>query len=195
MDEVTSTMSDVPTLTSRRLLLRQMEMSDALEVQRLAGDRAVAATTSLIPHPYPDGEAERWIRSQAEDRNRGTGAVWAITRREDGVFVGAVGLSINTDCNHAELGYWVGVPFWNNGYVTEACGLVLDYAFEQRQLRRVVAHHFSSNVTSGRVMQKLGMTHEGTLRKHFRKWGEYVDCVFYGILREEHLADNTGSNK
>lgn len=181
---------ELPELMSNRLLLRQMTLVDAADVQRLAGDRAVAATTSLIPHPYPDGAAEQWIASQAEERAKGTGAVWAITRREDQAFVGAVGLNINTECNHAELGYWIGVPYWNKGYVTEACRLALDYAFTQRGLRRVHAHHFASNAASGRVMQKLGMTCEGTLRQHFRKWGEYVDCVFYGILSEEHLANH-----
>jgi [ribosomal protein S5]-alanine N-acetyltransferase len=183
----------LPELISDRLLLRRMTPADAADVQRLAGDRAVAATTSLIPHPYPDGAAEQWIASQAEDLEKGAGAVWAIIRREDEAFIGAIGLNINIECNHAELGYWIGVPYWNKGYVTEACRLVLDYAFNQRGLHRVQAHHFASNTASGRVMQKLGMTCEGTLRQHFRKWGEYVDCVYYGILRDEYLASNPGS--
>ena len=186
-------MADLPQLASRRLLLRQMTLSDADDVQRLAGDRAVAETAALIPHPYEDGEAERWIKSQAHDRDSGAGAVWAILRREDELFVGAVGLAINRDCQHAELGYWIGVPYWNNGYVTEACRLVLDYAFNDRKLHRVLAHHFSTNTASGRVMQKLGMTYEGTLREHFCKWGRFVDCVYYGILRDEYFANQTST--
>lgn len=178
--------TELPELFSKRLQLRRMTLADASDVQRLAGDRAIAATTSLIPHPYPDGAAEQWIESQADDLTQGTGAVWSIFRREDDQFVGAAGLNIDLESNRAELGYWIGVPYWNNGYVTEACQAVLEYAFMKRALHRIVAHHFSNNPASGRVMEKLGMKREGTLRQHFRKWDDYVDCVYYGILRDEY---------
>jgi [ribosomal protein S5]-alanine N-acetyltransferase len=62
------------------------------------------------------------------------------------------------------------------------------YAFEILDVHRIYARHFGRNPASGRVMQKLGMTQEGLMRKHFLKWGDYQDIVYYGLLREEWAA-------
>lgn len=164
-----------------------MTLDDAKDVQRLAGDERIAATTALIPHPYPDGAAEEWISTHAGEFAAGTSVVWAITLAGTGELVGAIGLVITAEHERAELGYWIGVPFWNHGYVTEAARLVLRFGFQTQQLNRIYAHHFENNPASGRVMQKLGMTHEGTLRKHHKKWGMYFDCPYYGMLREEYV--------
>jgi RimJ/RimL family protein N-acetyltransferase len=69
--------------------------------------------------------------------------------------------------------------------VTEACREVIRYAFDTLRVNRVFALHFSRNPSSGRVMQKLGMKHEGHLRRHVMKWGEALDIEVYGVLREE----------
>lgn len=178
----------IPRLTGERLVLRAMTPDDAPDVQRMAGDRRVAQTTSLIPHPYPDGAAEQWIATHAEQFHAGAGVTWAIALRETDELVGAIGLIINAEHGRAELGYWIGAAYWNRGYVTEAGRLALHWAFVERDLNRVHAHHFQTNPASGSVMRKLGMTYEGTARKHFRKWGTLLDCVYYAILREEYEA-------
>jgi len=183
---MSATARRIPVLESERLVLRGMTLDDAAEVQRLAGDERIAATTSLIPHPYPDGAAEEWIGTHEAEFAAGTGVVWAMTRREGDELIGAIGLMIAVEHDRAELGYWVGVPYWNNGYVTEAGRLVLRYGFESRRLNRIHSHHFETNPASGRVMQKLGMTYEGTLRQHHKKWGRYMDCPHYGMLRKEY---------
>ena len=89
---------------------------------------------------------------------------------------------------NAEMGYWIGKPYWNRGYGTEAAGGVLRYAFEQLGLNRVYAAHFRRNPASGRIMQKIGMTYEGCLRQHIKKWDTFEDMEYYGILRSEYLA-------
>lgn len=177
-----------PVLTTKRLLLRQFFVTDAPVVKELAGQREIAYNTLLIPHPYEQGFAERWITERQTDFQKGIGVTFAILIREARMVCGAIGLGINRHHSHAELGYWVGVPFWNRGYCTEAATAVLDYAFTTLELNRVWAHHFSRNPASGRVLQKLGMTHEGCLRKHIFKWGEYLDVEQYGILRSEWSA-------
>ena len=101
------------------------------------------------------------------------------------MLVGAVGLELQRDHDRAELGYWIGVPHRNRGYATEAARAVLGYAFETLGLHRVFAFHYSKNAASGRVLQKIGMTHEGRRRAHPLKWGEYLDNEVYGILRDE----------
>jgi len=174
-----------PTLETARLILRPFELSDAPRVQLLAGGRAVAAMTKNIPHPYQDGVAEKWIGSHQARFDEGKEAVCAITLKADNELVGAIGLVLSLDQERAELGYWIGKPYWNRGYCTEAAQAVLRYAFTELRLNRVHAHHFSNNPASGRVMQKNGMRHEGHLRQHVKKWGEFLDVEAYGILRAE----------
>lgn len=177
-----------PVLETERLVLRPLQLSDAAEVQRLAGDREVASTTRLIPHPYPDGMAEQWISSLEGLYAKGRSCSFAITRR-DGTLMGAIGLSIEPADHHAELGYWVGRPYWNQGYCTEAARAVLAFAFETLKLRRVYAHYMARNPASGRVMEKLGMQREGCLRQHRFKWGEYEDLILCGILQHEFVNE------
>lgn len=160
-------------------------MSDAARVQLLAGDRAIAATTKNIPHPYEDGMAETWIGSHPERFEKGQEAVFAIVLKDTGQLIGAIGLVLNLPQEHAELGYWIGKEYWGRGYCTEAGHAVLRYAFDVLHLHRVHAHHFSRNPASGRVMQKLGMRHEGRLREHIKKRDQFFDVEAYGILRSE----------
>ena len=178
-----------PTLTTPRLLLRPFSLNDAADVQRLAGDREVASTTLLVPHPYEDGLAEKWIASHAELYERSEQANFALVRRDSGEFIGAIGLVLHLADERAELGYWIGVPYWGHGYCTEAGAAVLEYAFIERGLHRVQAHHFGRNPASGRVMKKLGMQYEGTQRQFHKKWGQFEDRVTYAILRNEYRGN------
>jgi RimJ/RimL family protein N-acetyltransferase len=169
------------TLTTERLLLRPFTLADAPAVQRLAGAREVALNTLLIPHPYPEGAAEAWI-SKPRDPNS---INFAITLRDSGELAGAIGLVVGREYDRAEIGYWIGVEYWNRGYATEAARAVIRYGFQELNLNRIFAMYFARNAASGRVMQKLGMRHEGTLREHLVKWGERIDVELYGILRRD----------
>ena len=112
-------------------------------------------------------------------------SIFAIVLKDDATLVGAMGLIVNRDHENAELGYWIGKPYWNQGYATEAAQAVVDYAFTALRLRRVFAHHFSRNVASGRVLKKIGMHHEGRLRQHVKKWDRFEDLDTYGIVRAD----------
>jgi ribosomal-protein-alanine N-acetyltransferase len=178
-------MSQLPSLETKRLLLRPFAMADAKDVQRLAGDRAIADTTLSIPHPYGDGMAEEWISTHQETFDQEKGVTFAITRKPDGVLLGAISLMDISKGHQAELGYWVGKPHWNQGYCTEAASAVLRYGFSVLGLIRIHAHFLTRNPASGRVMQKLGMRHEGCRRQHVMKWGKHEDIELYGILKCE----------
>ncbi len=179
-------MTERPLLKTERLILRPFTLEDALEVQRLAGDKDIAATTLFIPHPYEDGVAEEWIGKHQEEFDKGEVITFAIVHREDKFLVGAIALSdIKKEYETASMGYWIGKPFWNQGYCTEAAHAVLKYGFEVLNLNKIHAHHFKRNPASGKVMLKLGMRYEGCLRQHVKKWGKFEDIEAYGILREE----------
>lgn len=175
----------LPTLTGPRLDLRPFSIHDAPAVQALAGAREIADTTLTIPHPYGDGVAEQWIATHPAAWAAGERVSFAVVERASAQLVGAIGLALRAAHARAEMGYWIGVPFWNRGYATEAAALVLGFAFEELGLHRVHAQHFTRNPQSGRVMQKLGMRHEGRLRQHVRRWGSPEDLEQYGILRDE----------
>ena len=177
-----------PTLKTERLLLRGFTLKDAPDVQRLAGERDVARTLLSVPHPYEDGIAEEWISGQRPAFERGEGVNFAVVLRERRELCGSCGMLINSRDANAELGYWIGVPYWGQGYATEAAREVVRYAFEQLGLHRIYAAHFGTNPASGRVLQKIGMSYEGTRREHHRKRGEYEDRVEYGLLVGEWWA-------
>lgn len=178
-------MTPRPTLETDRLILRAFNMLDADDVQRLAGDPAVADTTLNIPHPYADGMAEDWIATHQRRFESHQQLTLAITRKPDGVLIGAIGLEISQRFSRGELGYWIGREFWGHGYCTEASRAMLAFAFGRLGLNRVHACHITRNPASGRVLQKLGMSHEGRFRQHVLKNGLFEDTHEYGIVKSE----------
>ena len=181
-------MSSQPTLHTERLVLRPPAMSDAAEIRRLAGRREIAENT-FLPHPYEEGMAEAFIQSSRSQWEEGEAAVFAIVLQNGDRQIGNIGLKeINMEHLRAEMGFWIGIDHWGNGYATEAGRAVVDFAFESLELNKVYANHFSTNPASGRVLQKIGMRKEGVRRQHIVRFGETRDLVLYGIVREEWEA-------
>ncbi len=178
----------VPTLETGRLVLRPFTLDDAPAIHAHVSQWDVASTTLNIPHPYEPGMAESWVRTHAISAAAGDGFTLAITERAAGTLVGSIGLRVWEAHGRGELGYWIGKPYWGRGYVTEAAGAVMAYGFGTLALNRIEAHHLSRNPASGRVMQKLGMTWEGRMRDHVKKWGSFEDVEAYSILRREYDA-------
>jgi len=174
-----------PVLHTPRLRLRAYSAADALDVQRLAGAKVVAATTASLPHPYPDGAAEAWIRLHAGLWAAQQELIFAITLKPAGQLVGSIGLVLRPGHEKAELGYWIGLPFWSQGYATEAARAVIDCGFRTLGLNRIEAHHMAINPASGRVMEKAGMAREGFSPQALKKDGNLHDLVFYGVLRQD----------
>jgi RimJ/RimL family protein N-acetyltransferase len=176
-------------LQTERLTLRAYALSDIPALVPLAGTREVAATTLRIPHPYSESDARDFMLTTQEGHLRGTGLHLAIVLRENGSLLGGVGLRIESEHGRAELGYWIGLPYWRNGYATEAARAVVNYGFAALGLHRIFACHFANNPASARVLRKIGMRHEGSLRGHMVKWGEFLDLEMYGMLASG--AENT----
>lgn len=176
------------TLTTDRLLLRPLRDEDAPTLAELANDRRIAEGTLVMPFPYTRLHAEHFIQHEREGRTKGVFFACAIERRADSQLIGMIGLTLQADHCRAEMGYWLGVPYWNQGYVTEAGRAMLDYGFGVLGLNRVFASHYTSNPASGRVMQKLGMRQEGVLRQHLVRFDTPRDSVVYGLLHSEWAA-------
>ena len=176
----------IPTLITDLLILRPFTIDDGPRVQLLAGDRAIAEMTANIPHPYKDGLAEGWISTHRESFENEKGLTLAITLKDVGDVIGAIGLEINDNHHYAELGYWIGKPYWNNGYCTEASREVVGYGFHSLHLNRIQARHMLKNPASGRVMEKIRMKQEGILRQSLYRFGKFNDYAIWSILRDEY---------
>lgn len=179
-------MAPIPELRTKRLVLRPFRASDIPDLVRLAGAREVAATTARIPHPYTEADARHFLEHLEKDKD--FGYAFAITLLASGELVGAVGLHPATGQPRAELGYWIGVPYWGNGYATEAAEAVVAFGFESLKLHRIFAGYFRGNDASRRVLEKLGFSDEGCSREHVEKWGKFLDLQNYAILAPEWQA-------
>ncbi len=174
-------MNKIPTLETARLKLRPYSEADIAELVPLIGAREVAATTFAFRIPIPSKTREIFSFSYRSLAGSGWRLLCATMDRQ----IGGVGLYLEEQNQHAELGYWLGVPYWGKGYATEAAREMLRYGFEDLQLHRIFASHFKHNPASGRILRKLGMRYEGCQREHLRKWDQFVDSELYGMLRHD----------
>ncbi len=145
-------------IKTQRLLLRPLKAGDKPVINALAGNWNVAKTTLSIPHPYSIEMAEEWIEFTHTNFLNGAAATYAICDKNAGSLLGAITL-IKSESGEAtyELGYWVGEPYWNQGYATEAVGAMIKHAFKHLAANKITATHLDSNTASGKVMLKNQM--------------------------------------
>lgn len=179
-------MSDIPILTSNRLLLRPFSMDDAPRITDLLQEPEIALNGLGIPQPFHLADAEKMIHrfQQMAEKNHFT---WGIVSHKTNDLLGVITLILTLAHHHAEIGFWLGKAYWNQGYATEAGQYVIDYGFVQYELNKIFAKSLTDNEASTRVLEKLGMKPEGLLRQHV--WHplrqQFKDVVMYGILQDE----------
>lgn len=144
------------TIETARLLLRKPQRSDIPALVPLIGNYAVARNLSRVPHPYDNTDARRWIAELDGEWQRGGDYAFALIRKDDGAFLGVCGVHPARDF---ELGYWVGEPYWRQGYATEAARAVARFAFDEFNPAKLFARYMQDNPASGRVLTKLGFVY------------------------------------
>jgi [ribosomal protein S5]-alanine N-acetyltransferase len=185
-DCVNRSVTERPILETERLILKPLVLDDAAVLARLAGRREIADTTISIPHPYFEQQARQWIAANLDSGAKSKTIVFGMHRKGEGSLVGTIGLrEIDVEHSQAELGFWVAVDCWRQGYATEAARAVVNFGFERLGLNRIYAHHMVRNPASGRVLAKIGMKKEGVLRQRVRKWGVFEDVVLLARLRTD----------
>ena len=147
--------ASIPVLETKRLALRAARLEDAKAVAALANDRRIAENTARIPYPYRVTDAEKFIGGA----NKNGEAAFLITLR-DRTVVGACGIMFHNN-ETPELGYWLGVPYWNQGYATEALHALIDYAFTDLAHETLQAGARVTNPASRRVLEKCGLQWTG----------------------------------
>ncbi len=166
------------TITTERLSLRALHLADAARIALLAGDYDVARMTAVIPYPYSERQAAEWLRSaQAGDE----GVLFAIER--DGLLIGCTGYRAHAD-DHAEIGYWIGRPYWGRGFATEAVRALIGYGFWRDGFSFLVGGHFDDNAASARVMRKLGFVAAGEEMRHCQARDREQRALLYRLTRQ-----------
>jgi len=163
-----------------RCTLRPWRVGDETSLVRNANNRRVWHNLSRLPHPYTRQDADAWI---ARASTHVPVVDFAIV--VDGGAVGGIGVELGRDVflRSAEVGYWLGEPYWGRGIATEALRAVTEYAFATFDLCRLQAGVFEWNPASMRVLEKCGFAREGVLRRAAIKDGQLIDLVLYARVR------------
>lgn len=170
-------------LETERLLLRVPTHEDAAAIQRVVNHPDIAKMTMNIPYPYPDDGAKTWIKSLTASESQHYS--FLIILKETGEIIGSIGIHPHERFSRAEIGYWLGINYWNKGYMSEACRRIIDFGFETLGLERIQAGYFTDNIASLRVMEKAGMRYECTLRSYVQKNDTDRDIAYCAIIRED----------
>lgn len=174
-------------LSTERLLLNSFKESDAQLVAKLAGDKRVVDMTASIPYPYETSMAVSWIQSHAKQERVDLNYIFAIRLKSNEELIGCINIGLNDKHDRGYLGYWIGHPYWGQGFCTEAIKRILKFGFEEKNLHRIWAKHKTMNIASARVMEKAGMKHEGVMRSHYKQdENNYLDMSVKSILRSEY---------
>jgi len=167
-------------LECSKCVIRDWSPADKPDLVRYANNRSIWRNlTHAFPHPYTDVDADEWFATLAATPEP---TDWAI--EVDGHAVGAIGVSIGKGvfCKKADLGYWLGEPYWGRGIMTDAAGSVASYAMKHFALCRLEAAVFAWNPASMRVLEHCGFVREGVSRAAVFKDGECIDEVDYALV-------------
>lgn len=167
-------------IETNRLILRYFDIDDAKDISRICNNYNIYKTTINLPFPYTYEDAVSWIEFLKENITRIP--TFAIVEKNTDTLIGCVGCEISQVHNRGEVGYWLDEEYWNKGYMTEALLHFINYLFKERKIHKVHAEHFKDNIASGQVMEKVGMTYEGTFKDHYLKNGEYKDIEIKSLI-------------
>lgn len=165
-----------PVLHTPRLALRKIQVEDIDALILYANNRKISDQVINIPYPYQEPNAVFRISYVVQGFKNKTRYVFAIVLKERAELIGEISLHLDEDKNSAQLGYWVGEPFWNLGIGTEASRAILQFGFEKLQLRFIHATCHVDNKASERVLLKNGLSEHnenGKVKRYVITQGEY----------------------
>src|SRR5580765_5091396 len=168
-------------LNLRSCSIRLWSEEDANAMQRYANNRKIWENLrDIFPHPYSLQDADAFLDFATQARS----TEFAIANETEAI--GGIGLRLGDDVHRhtAEMGYWLGEPFWGRGIMTEAITAFTPWAFRWFELLRIFAQPFATNTASVRVLEKAGFVCEGQLKANVIKDGKLLDSLMYACVRE-----------
>lgn len=163
--------------------IRNLTYSDVESIVKYANNHNVSKfLRDTFPFPYTKEDAKRWIEFVLSDNSH---LSFAIADKNE--LIGGIGVMLNYDVNRftAEIGYWLGEPFWNRSITTKAVKTFCKFLFENYSFNHLTASIYEGNIASMKVIQKAGFVLEGVLRKNVFKENKFLDQHIYGLLKEE----------
>ncbi len=172
------------------LTLTEIRIADKEDYVTLLQDKVVSDGLLSMPYPYTAADAEDWVRlNQAHLNEHGAAKLTHYAIRLKGKVIGGIGFLDPFkvgESHEGEIGYWIGKAYWGQGITTKVVQRFCEYAFSHFEgLERISATPFSHNSASQRLLEKVGFTREGCLRKIYKKHGKLIDGVVYSWLKEE----------
>ena len=181
---------DIFRLETERLWLRWLRASDASAIAAFAGLADVARMTASIPHPYPPGEAQRFILHARASTAAGDALILAATTKAKGRPLVGLGSAQVGEPGEVEFGYTIGPAYAGRGYATEMVRTMVDAVFNLTETRALVASSRTINPASRRVLEKCGFVFAGTGLKDLPARGGQHACDFFRRDRHDWASDH-----
>lgn len=177
-----------PQLETPRLLMRKVTFKDLEDMHAYTSSQIV---TRHVPFPTHKNleETRKYIDFILEQYQINKKLLWGIQLKEAQKIIGTIEfISFEPAHNKAEIAYVLSEDYWGNGIMSEAVNEVIKFGFQNLNLTRIQARTFKDNIGSQKVLKKVGMTFEGTLRKSMFLKGVYQDINIFSILKEEYSS-------
>jgi ribosomal-protein-alanine N-acetyltransferase len=171
-------------------LLTEVREGDQPAYVENLNDQEITDFMLLTPYPYTAEHAQFWVGHCLElARQKPHPSEFAI-RRPDGYLIGGIGILLHTGkgSHRGELGYWLTKPYRGRGLMTRAVKAAVAYGFETLGLKRIEATAFTHNPASQRVLERAGLSHEGTLKGWHCKNEKLIDAVMFAIVAPTHVG-------
>ena len=179
------TCDDIFRLETARLWLRWLRAADSAAIRAFASLASVAQMTASIPHPYPPGEAERFILNARAATSAGAALILAVTLKNKGQSVIGIVSAQSIDAREIEIGYALSPASAGRGYATEALSTLVDAVFNLTEARSISANSRVGNPASRRVLEKSGFAYLRTDMKMLPARGGQHPCDFFGLDRHQ----------
>ena len=178
-----------------RLVIREYRRGDIDDFLRVVRQPEIYKTTYGIPRNYTRLQAIQWMKYLKNSSRQMKSYEFGMFLRDSGAYLGNVGLiNVSMVHNHADISYYIDTQQRNKGYTTEAAKEMLRIGFDYFGFEKISGLCMSINLASRRVMEKIGMKFEGTMRSDLLKDGIYYDVDRLSILRTEYFTDSKVEN-
>ncbi|WP_253905578.1 GNAT family N-acetyltransferase [Bacillus sp. THAF10] len=178
----------MPMLRTERLQLRNLSMKDSDTIYAYFSQPEMTRFYGMEPF-QTKLDADKFIKDFLDDYTNLYR--WGIVEKESGKLIGTCGFHAISDKHaRAEIGYEIDLPYWGKGYATEAITAIIHYGFDSMKYNRIGANVYPENISSRKVLEKVGFTHEGLLRGYLYQGGVYHDANVFSILKKDFFHED-----
>jgi len=177
--------TNLPSLETEKLILRKLLYSDKKDIFEYAKKSEVAKDVLWYPH-QTEMDTLEFLNTIYEEYRKNRPAPWGILLKENNKIIGTAGFVNCDEINHkAEIGYVLSKVYWGKGIMSEAVKEIIKFGFESLELNRIEARCNTSNIASGKLLEKIGFTYEGVLREQLVVKGKFKDMKIYSLLSKD----------